>query len=75
MGLQTGLEFSLLSIIDNIVNGEYLLPPGEKEEFFALVREVGAGYTIVGSTYFYNDPNQLLRYPNGIRVSIMIKPE
>jgi hypothetical protein len=38
MGLpekQTGKVFNLLGVIDNVVNGEYLLPPGDKEEQFA----------------------------------------
>jgi hypothetical protein len=51
LGLKmTGLEANLLSIIDNLVNGEYYLPPGDKEELYALVREVASGYTIVGTT-------------------------
>jgi YD repeat-containing protein len=68
LGLKmTGLAANLLSIIDNLVNGEYYLPPGDKEELYALVREVAGSYTIVGTTYQYNAKNQLMLRHNLVR--------
>jgi YD repeat-containing protein len=70
MGLpekQTGKVFNLMGVIDNLINSEYVLPPGAKEEQFAEVREVAAGYKILGTTYKYNDQNQLIERHNLVR--------
>ncbi|MEB3104134.1 hypothetical protein, partial [Ferviditalea candida] len=66
--LQPGNIEHILAVIDNIVNGEVNLPPGEHEPLFKLVREVGAGYTIVGTTWTYNSKNEIATRSNWIRL-------
>ncbi len=63
----TGQVENILAVIDQIVNGEVNLPPGEHEELFQLVREVGKGYTILGTTWDYNERNELIHKTNHIR--------
>ncbi|TJY42399.1 RHS repeat-associated core domain-containing protein [Cohnella pontilimi] len=53
--------------IDNIVNGEVNLPPGDKTKLFERIRQVGKGYTIIGTNYTYNSRNQLVHRENLIR--------
>jgi len=50
----------ILAAIDNIVNGEVNLPPGDQTKLFERIREVGKGYTIIGTKYTYNSRNQLV---------------
>ncbi|MDQ0062475.1 hypothetical protein [Paenibacillus harenae] len=57
---ETGKIEHLLAAIDNIVNGEVNLPPGEQTKLFERIREVGKGYTIIGTNYTYNARNQLI---------------
>ncbi|MBO8171734.1 MAG: hypothetical protein H0Z33_07585, partial [Bacillaceae bacterium] len=63
----TGQVENILAVIDQIVNGEVNLPPGEHEELFKLVREVGKGYTVLGTTWEYNERNELVHKTNHIR--------
>jgi hypothetical protein len=53
-----------LAAIDNIVNGEVNLPPGEKTKLFECIREFGKGYTVIGTNYTYNSRNQLVHREN-----------
>ncbi|MDQ6423679.1 hypothetical protein RB620_30230, partial [Paenibacillus sp. LHD-117] len=64
---ETGQIEHLLAAIDNIVNGEVNLPPGEQKKIFERIREVGKGYTIIGTKYTYNARNQLVHLENAIR--------
>jgi YD repeat-containing protein len=43
------------------------LPPGEKTKLFERIREVGKGYTVIGTKYTYNSRNQLVHRNNLIR--------
>lgn len=64
---ETGQIEHLLAAIDNIVNGEVNLPPGEQTKLFERIREIGKGYTIIGTNYTYNARNQLVHRENLIR--------
>ncbi|WP_052475851.1 RHS repeat-associated core domain-containing protein [Cohnella kolymensis] len=64
---ETGQIEHILAAIDNIVNGEVNLPPGGHDKLFERIREVGKGYTIIGTNYKYNDRNQLVHRENLIR--------
>ncbi|MDQ0062456.1 glycohydrolase toxin TNT-related protein [Paenibacillus harenae] len=64
---ETGKIEHLLAHIDNIVNGEVNLPPGEQTKLFERIREVGKGYTIIGTNYTYKARNQLVHRENAIR--------
>ncbi|MDQ0062454.1 RHS repeat domain-containing protein [Paenibacillus harenae] len=64
---ETGKIEHLLAAIDNIVNGEVNLPPGEQTKLFERIREVGKGYTVIGTNYTYNARNQLIHRENAIR--------
>jgi len=63
----TGQVENILAVLDNIVNGEVNLPPGEHTELFALIREVGKGYTVQGTTWEYNERNEVTYKSNNIR--------
>ena len=65
---KTGQVENILAVIDQIVNGEMNLPAGEHEETFALVREVGKGYTVTGTNWTYNERNQITHKENYIRM-------
>ncbi len=64
---ETGKIEHLLAAIDNIVNGEVNLPPGDQTKLFERIRQVGKGYTVVGTNYTYNSRNQLVHRENLIR--------
>jgi RHS repeat-associated protein len=40
------------------------LPPGEHTKLFERIREVGKGYTVIGTNYTYNTHNQLVHREN-----------
>ncbi|TFE19324.1 RHS repeat domain-containing protein, partial [Cohnella luojiensis] len=61
---ETGQMEHILAAIDNIVNGEVNLPPGEHTKLFERIREVGKGYTVIGTNYTYNTRNQLVHREN-----------
>jgi YD repeat-containing protein len=65
---KTGQVENILAVLDHIVNGEVNLPPGEHEELFELVREVGKGYTVIGTTWEYNERNEIIERDNQIRI-------
>ncbi|WP_312752927.1 RHS repeat-associated core domain-containing protein [Rummeliibacillus suwonensis] len=64
---ETGEIENILSVIDHIVNGEVNLPEGEKPSLFKRVREIGQGYTLIGTNYTYNERNQLVHRSNAVR--------
>ena len=64
---ETGKIEHLLAAIDNIVNGEVNLPPGDQTKLFERIRQVGKGYTVVGTNYTYNSRNQLVHRENLVR--------
>ena len=49
---ETGKIEHLLAAIDNIVNGEVNLPPGDQTKLFERIRQVGKGYTVVGDELY-----------------------
>ncbi|TFE19413.1 RHS repeat-associated core domain-containing protein [Cohnella luojiensis] len=61
---ETGQMEHILAAIDNVVNGEVNLPPGEHTKLFERIREVGKGYTVIGTNYTYNTRNQLVHREN-----------
>ena len=44
------------------------LPAGEHPKLFERIREVGAGYTIVGTRWTYNEKNEIRTRDNLIRM-------
>ncbi|MEX2460404.1 MAG: RHS repeat-associated core domain-containing protein [Paenibacillaceae bacterium] len=67
MLFESGKIEHIIAAIDNIVNGEINLPPGEKTQLFERIRELGKGYTVIGTKYMYNSRNQLIHRDNQIR--------
>ena len=65
---KTGQVENILAVLDQIVNGEMNLPPGEHEDLFALIREVGKGYAVIGTTWQYNSKNEVATRENHIRL-------
>ena len=65
---ETGQIENILAAIDQVVNGEVNLPAGEHPKLFERIREVGAGYTIVGTRWTYNEKNEISTRDNLIRM-------
>ncbi|MFD2613821.1 hypothetical protein [Paenibacillus gansuensis] len=64
---ETGQLEHILAAIDHIVNGEVNLLAGERTKLFERIRQIGAGYTIIGTNYKYHSRNQLEYRENLIR--------
>ncbi len=62
-----GIVGNIIMILERIVNGETHVPPGDMAGLEAAVREVAAGYTIVGQECTYNELNQLTSVKDPLR--------
>lgn len=64
---EQGIVGNILEILERIVNGETHVSPGDTAGLEKTVRQVAAGYTIVGQEFEYNDLNQLVSVHDPIR--------